>query len=411
MRDTTTAALICAAIAAGSLTGCTDVKENFPEGGCLTDELRCIGNDLAKCSEDQSGFIVIKQCTDESPCGGTPLDCEGKVLVGGGAACAEDADCAAQLGEVGACYMPVCTEGSCKVAPALDGTGCDDANACTADDACTTGLCSGTPLGCDDDDPCTSDSCDAAVGCVNQTVAGLPCDDGDQCTKSDLCNAEATCAGTALDCDDGNQCTADQCDLATGECASQTIGGDCDDGDDCTEGEKCSGGTCQGGEFTCSCETVDDCLADGPADPCKGSYICQDEVCQTDPTTAITCPQDGLGPCHVNQCVSTDTDVECVVQQKSEGTPCSDGNVCTSSDMCQVGECVGTDDGSIAGCGAFHIGWYALTLESTWMMTLDQEVPDLGKVQLHGTAGYPQIYGQTQNAEYRVRAIAPGLTK
>jgi hypothetical protein len=117
---------------------------------------------------------------------------------------------------------------------------CDDANACTLNDACLNGSCVGETRDCNDGNPCTQNLCDPVQGCQNPLVPNPPaecidcritpgaCDDEDPCT-TDTCDAGGRCqhadvnAGeeTALciplgcrdqvDCDDGNPCTTDQC--------------------------------------------------------------------------------------------------------------------------------------------------------------------------------------------------------
>ncbi len=402
------AALIAIVTLALGASACTEVVENYPEGGCQKDELRCINNNLAKCNEQQTGFETFKECEPESPCGGSPLDCVGKVLEGGGQpVCESNDDCKAELGDVGTCYQAFCDAGTCRVQAQADGNDCDDGNVCTEGDACAAGLCAGTPLNCDEGAPCTGYSCNPEVGCESTPLSGVACDDGQPCTKGDT-RTDGICAGTEQDCDDGNPCTEDFCDLGTGDCVQQTKPDEpCDDGDPCTEGETCSAGVCQGGEFVCSCTTVEDCLETGEVDPCKGDYACIDEVCKIDSSTAVVCPQDGLGPCHLNQCINDNGVGNCVVAQKSDDTPCTDGNACTTGDLCSAGECVGVSDNSVAGCGVFLVRWYTVSSEVSEWAPVD--IPEIGEVNVRATAGYPQIFGEAQNNEYRLRAIAPGL--
>ena len=55
---------------------------------------------------------------------------------------------------------------------------CDDGNACTVNDVCNNGKCSGIPFNCNDGDPCTLDSCDGSSGCVYIPQSGTDyCDD------------------------------------------------------------------------------------------------------------------------------------------------------------------------------------------------------------------------------------------
>ena len=96
--------------------------------------------------------------------------------------------------DVGAFEKPSCVG-------AGEGEPCNDGNACTANDACSGGTCTGDPL----------------------PLNGTVCDDGNACTANDLCSA-AACSGNA------------------GAADGQT----CDDGDACSHGDQCSAGVCTG---------------------------------------------------------------------------------------------------------------------------------------------------------------------
>jgi slime mold repeat-containing protein len=93
---------------------------------------------------------------------------------------------------------------------------CDDLNQCTAD-RCEAGVCvyDTTPTSaCDDGDACTINNVCMAGVCTGEV---LVCDDGNACTENDQCiNNGAGCAGTPVVCDDSSECTADSCDVATG---------------------------------------------------------------------------------------------------------------------------------------------------------------------------------------------------
>ena len=200
-----------------------------------------------------------------------------------------------------------CTQDSCDPATGcvnapLDGSLCDDGDACTADDQCVDGVCKAQgPALCFDDNPCTTDACDAAVGCTF-TATFAACDDGNPCTFKDFCK-NGQCSGALNTCVDTSDCTADWCDPATGACVNVVKPGcactgdaDCDDGDACTGAEACVGGECAAGQTLA-------CSDDG--NPCS------DEVC--DPALGCTFP--------------------------SNGTPCDDGNACTVGDVCNAGAC------------------------------------------------------------------------
>ncbi|MBK7951520.1 MAG: hypothetical protein IPK00_22825 [Deltaproteobacteria bacterium] len=128
----------------------------------------------------------------------------------------------------------------------------------------------------------------------------------------DVCSNGVCQPGTPRDCNDGNVCTTDQCNLTDGSCihASNTLA--CNDGDPCTPNDACSNGAC---------------LPGGPALNCDI----------------------GNNPCQIGSC---DAVLGCVFTNAPSGTTCSDGNVCTSSDACSNGLCVGTP---IGGCNPAQV--------------------------------------------------------
>ena len=180
------------------------------------------------------------------------------------------------------CATETCVDGACVVRPPPP---CDDGDACTFDDACTTGGCAGTPIDCDDRLACTQDLCspggclhvptDAlcdggectiaacqpdnpaadARGCIQSTVGegdactddGVPCTD-DVCTTGAClhvpldtrCPGAASCGGAV--CTPGLP-TSDAAGCVSGPAGSE--GGVCaEDGDPCSD-DRCRAGTCQ----------------------------------------------------------------------------------------------------------------------------------------------------------------------
>ena len=91
------------------------------------------------------------------------------------------------------------------------GNACDDGNACTTNDQCNEGVSVGTPINCGPGTGCSSVSCDPLYGCVNTNIPnGSVCDDGDACTVNDTC-VDGVCSGIPIFCDDGDPCTVDSC--------------------------------------------------------------------------------------------------------------------------------------------------------------------------------------------------------
>lgn len=244
-----------------------------------------------------------------------------------------------------------CTEDACTAATGCTYANrtapCDDGDACTASDACSSGACKpGAPVVCSDNNVCTADSCDNNKGCLYTPTVG-PCDDGDPCTAADKCGGGKCQDYVAAVCDDGNSCTFDNCEKGKG-CASAPTSGACDDGDPCTMGDGCTAGKCVA----------------GAPNACADSNPCTDDLCEKSkgcvnlPNKA-TC-DDGNGCTVADSCAAT----VCAGQAKScdDGNPCTDntcnkasgclnavvtapcddGNACTMGDICKNGNCNGT---------------------------------------------------------------------
>jgi hypothetical protein len=290
---------------------------------------------------------------------------------------------------------------------------CDDGNPCNGVETCSAGVCGpGTVPTCDDGNPCTTDACSRTSGCTHTPIAGCTactsagqCDDGNPCTADtctggncqhaavsdgtacsdgNVCNGAETCragvcrAGTALSCDDGNPCTTDSCDATRGcvhtnntapcaddgnPCTSDVCGGGscthprapngttCEDGLFCTIGDSCQAGVCRGGganctQYTTACrsgscdESRRQCFTTPRTDGtdcsdgnvCNGTETCQAGVCTS--AGAIDC--DDGNPCTADSC---DPVRGCQHTAASNGTSCSNGIFCDGDETCQAGTC------------------------------------------------------------------------
>jgi hypothetical protein len=112
------------------------------------------------------------------------------------------------------------------------------------------------------------------------------------------------CAGVV--CDALDDChDVGVCDPLTGECTDpeKPDGTTCTDGDACTRSDTCRQGTCEGANPVV-CTALDQCHDAGTCDPASG-------VCSN--------------------------------PDKPDGTTCTDGQVCTTTDSCQAGACSGAD--------------------------------------------------------------------
>lgn len=113
-----------------------------------------------------------------------------------------------------------CTTDACLVLgvrhdPVANGTGCNDNNGCTINDACSSGTCGGAPKPVTDNDECTTDSCAPATGIVTHTpLAAI--NDSNACTADSCDPVTGGVQHTTISPNDNNACTTDSCDTTTG---------------------------------------------------------------------------------------------------------------------------------------------------------------------------------------------------
>ena len=124
---------------------------------------------------------------------------------------------------------------------------------------------------------------------------------------------------TVAECNDNNACTDDTCTNQL--CVHTNNGATSCDGSICTGPDQCAGGICTPGPSPCNdnnsctndaCDEVDGCTH-APA-PCNDNNACTDDSCN--PATG---------------CVFT----------QNNANACTDNDVCTTSDVCQGGVCLG----------------------------------------------------------------------
>ena len=180
------------------------------------------------------------------------------------------------------CEACSAAELSTNWSPANEDGQCDDGLFCTVDDACVAGKCTGAKRDCGSDQ-CNDDWCieeeDKCV--VLKKNDGLDCDDENACTLDDTCQ-EGLCTGPTKDCSAAagdNPCLEGWCDPDTepvpGECKVKSVsqGEPCEDGLACTTDSVCDGaGSC--GEGTAV--SANDCAAVlDKDDPCLEA-LCQE---------------------------------------------------------------------------------------------------------------------------------------
>lgn len=314
-------------------------------GVCVGAALKC--DDLNPCT--------IDSCDAAKGCANTPADgnpCEDGDLCTTGETCKNNACQGALQVECKAdssCVTGSCDKvtGKCANTALGDSTPCSDANACTANDACKSGACTGSVLVCDDGSPCTDDKCDPTQGCIN-TPNKDACDDGSGCTVGDVCVDGGCVAGATKNCDDSNICTADSCDVKTGDCNHAGQAGPCDDGKICTKNDTCVDGVCAGALDLCNDGTActdDSCDVEKGCQHPNNTALCDDDnAC----TNADSCKLgvcagvvDAAGCDDKNLCTTDSCDPKSGCLHANNAVACDDGNGCTNGDACKDGACQG----------------------------------------------------------------------
>jgi len=239
-------------------------------------------------------------CADADLCNGAETcNAIGTCVAGTAVVCSASDQCHV----AGTCNA---STGVCTNPAKADGSSCSDANACTQSDTCQAGACVGaSPVLCVALDAChIAGTCDASTGvCSNPAKPdGSTCADATVCNGAETCSSGSCVAGAPLVMDDANPCTADACDPVAGVTHTAVAAGtSCADSNLCNGAETCDGsGQCAAGTPVL-CAASDQCHLAGTCDP---------------PTGACSNPA------------------------KPDGSSCSDGNGCTTSDTCQAGACL-----------------------------------------------------------------------
>ncbi len=366
-------------------------SDPLPDGTGCDDQDACTTGDecsAGSCAGTAVGCPGATACQEASVCNPTTGDCQAEDKQDGtgcddgdgcttGDACASGV-CAGESAEcedAGACHAPaVCdpSTGTCSAALLEDGTSCDDGAACTTADKCAAGSCSGTPVVCEPKNGChDAGTCETSTGACtpNPKDDGATCDDGNPCTTDDSC-ASGECVGKPVVCSALNDCHgAGICDPHTGVCSNpaKDDGATCSDANPCTTGDICTSGVCAGAAVVCAAQ--DDCHLAGVCDPTSGACsnpakndgaTCDDGlVCTTsDRCTAGACGGSpvvctALDQCHDIGSCDPSTGA-CTNPSKGNGTVCSDGDACTTTDTCQAGTCVGSSPVVCAALGVCH---------------------------------------------------------
>lgn len=376
---------VCAngACAGTAIAGCCNLDSECTDSNPCTDDA-CVNhaceyvNNSAACN-DGNACTENDLCSSGS-CAGTPIpEC-----------CNDNAECA----DGNPCTVDTCVNHECQYAS--NSVPCDDGDACTLNDTCNGGTCTGTPLICNDNNPCTDDAC---VGgeCV-YTPNSAACSDGNACTTGDVC-INGTCTGTPLVCNDSNPCTDDAC--VGGECVYTPNSATCSDGNACTTGDLCINGTCTGTPMVCNDNnpcTDDSCVAGNcvhtpNAATCDDGNACtHNDLCSGGACSGTTVDCDDSDACTIDGC---DNGV-C----SHNPANCDDGNPCTN-DFCVVGTCQHTP---IASCNQLSLN----VLGSTQICAGDAMDVALNVAGLQAPINGVQVLFQYEPARLALTSISVG---
>lgn len=329
-------------------SACT-INDLCDKGVCKGSSVNCSDTNLCTqdaCDKNTGCFSVPaspgSKCTDGNACTVNDICQDSKCISGSLKSCDDNSVCTSDSCDA--------ATGACLNLPVVGIFYCNDNNACTYDDTCKLGSCTGKILQCYDALDCTQDSCDKGTGCVFAVQDKAPCSDGNACTIGDTCFKEK-CEGKVKTCEDSNDCTIDTCDTAIGNCNfTANDGYYCSDSNACTTGDVCKGVKCVGVTILCndgnsctsdSCNQKTGCVfvptANAPCDDgdaCSVDDICQLTVCKAKP---VVCNDDNT--CTKDSCNKTSG--KCVFLTLNDSYQCDDSDLCTTADACLGGQCKG----------------------------------------------------------------------
>lgn len=272
---------------------------------------------------DGDGFSPPSDCDDGDPAvNPTSIETCGD---GKDNDCASGTDCADPQCDAKSCgFGAVCGASACHEQACSDGVDndndtlrdCADSDcasaACGVGGNCTSGVCrEPTETICEDG---ADNDADGLIDCADPECNNSTCSDGSACTTGEVCAALSCSAGAAVTCaTPPGACfsMAGSCSPDTGLCSYAPLGASvvCDDLDPCSLPDRCDGdGGCSGAPRVCA----------PPPSVCFGAGVCQATL-----------------------------DGGCTYAVLA-GASCSDGNNCTSGDLCAAdGGCA---SGTLATC-------------------------------------------------------------
>jgi hypothetical protein len=234
-------------------------------------------------------------------------------------------------GDDDACHNGICV-------PCTQPSNCSDYDNLCLNVSCTpNNECAYSPKICSGGNQCNAATCDPENGCTTSPLTDTPCNDSMLCTYNDTCN-QGQCSGAQTLCTSPDSCNTATCNPQNGQCQTTN----------------CPTPTfCDNQNPTGSCVSCDD------AYPCPGNLVCDNGLC-VGCQSAADCDQGNA--CTITQCINQ----TCVYSERLctggdqcnepichptygcqlaplSNTPCNDGNNCTTSDSCHMGECSGDD--------------------------------------------------------------------
>ncbi len=318
-------------------------------------------DDGNKCTSDICDASTKFKCVHKTLSKGT--SCEDGNMCNGAETCNANGECKAGKPKACADDNNPCTAQKCDPKTGCghvnvaDGTKCKATGSCGGAGVCKAGVCASTAPSCDDGNPCTDNRCLPTGKSSNPPLAkGTACKDTDTCNGEEVCDGAGACKSPGpLACqDDGNVCTVENCSVSGG-CSS--VPGN-EDGA-CTVDSL--PGACKGGV----CVKKDDTACEPDNDPCTDT-VRVGGVCTNVPAADGTTCSDGnactrVDACQAGKCVGA-TPVVCGGASgcqeagvcdpatgmctggvnKPDGASCDDANLCTTTDSCKAGQCVGT---------------------------------------------------------------------
>ena len=333
---------VCAVFAAANKAPCDDgnvctASDHCESGVCVSGTSVCACQTNADCAGKDDGDL----CNGVPYCDKTLGKCAPNPASVVTCSNLEDTAC-----RVNSC---VPATGDCLMTQQNEGAKCDDGDVCNQGERCKVGVCGGGTSVCS----CTTDKECLAFDDANHCNGSLYCD-----KISGGCRLNPSTVVKCLS-EGVGPCEVSACEPDSGKCALGPAkpGALCDDSDKCTVNEVCGapvGGKsqCGGGVTLCPCTSQADCVKIDDGNPCNGSLFCDAATggCRFNPATIVTCSTAGDLPCRKNVCVPAFG--KCAVNDLTDGTPCSDGSVCTSNAGCVGGVCKakgqgGCDDGNV----------------------------------------------------------------